>query len=913
MSTATRTRSGRSARSRLTHRLHLETLENRCLLANGFLQGIAYVDVNLNDQFDPADTPMPLALIQLFRSGETTPFRETYTGADGYYLFGDVPPGAYRLVEIPPVGYANQSAQGLSQIDPVTVPSGTTNTLEVRLLDPALLSSTFRDHYVSRVIPENGVRLFGEVPIGFQGGDGVAGQIRLTITRPGLPPVDIRTFCAELEVAADWPDGPFTPYPLHGISPPRGLQIGYLFNTYGIRTDLTPNDAAGLQMAIWEMLYDAPSADPWNTGNFQYVITDPAILARGNFYLSDAAGKVGYAAYHNSTDPRFQSFLGTASLNFGNRPLPAMVDAWKWHDLNGDGRWDTNEPGLPGWTIQALRNGQLVASAITMSDDPATIDVNEEGLYWMDLPAGTYTFREVLQDGWRQTYPGGDGTHTITLTPGEQFYAERGQAVLGNFGNFRPGLAAGTVVQLIPDCVGLQNRGGQANVRIVLERQVGTQFQQVAETTTNSRGEFRFANLNAGTYRVRQIVQGWTELSQPPGTFVIFSGREVTDLSFRNQLPPTEPLRCGGVSGQVTHQVPTCDLPENRGGRAGITVFADANRNNQLDAGELRAITDTAGNYRLESLGAGTYRIVAILGSGQRFIGAGSRDAVLAAFDSRVTGIDFRLEVLPPTPLECVPRITDQPRDLLPTFGGTVPALLASQLGGKQQLVASSLLAEQQAGSVRDRTAFVTGLYLHVLGRSPEPAGLTFWVAQFSAGATRAQMIDVFWNSTEHRAIQVEHYYQSYLGRRADPAGRAAWVAGLQAGLPEEELLARILSSPEYATKSAPDDATFAARLYLQLLGRPAETSGHAAWVRALQSGTTRLDMARSFLGSREANRRVVDALYSNFLGRGVDPAGEQTWLGALTTRRLDWEQVAQMILGSQEYFARVSTQARGG
>src|SRR5262249_8842892 len=159
----------------------------------------------------------------------------TLTDADGYYLFVDVPPGNYRVVETPPDGFTNRSAQGLSQIDPVSVPAGTRNTLLINVLDSAQLSSTFLGLYTDRDIPQTGVPVCGHVPFAFSKGPGPVGQFHLPIDRPGLPPVDIRTFCAELAIATQWPDGGFTPLPIHGILPERGRQIGYLFNHYGVR------------------------------------------------------------------------------------------------------------------------------------------------------------------------------------------------------------------------------------------------------------------------------------------------------------------------------------------------------------------------------------------------------------------------------------------------------------------------------------------------------------------------------------------------------------------------------------------------------------------------------------------------------------------------------------------------------
>ena len=44
-------------------------------------------------------------------------------------------------------------------------------------------------------------------------------------------------------------------------------------------------------------------------------------------------------------------------VNLGNFRLGSIVDGVKYHDLDGDGVRDANEPGLPGWTIYLDTNG----------------------------------------------------------------------------------------------------------------------------------------------------------------------------------------------------------------------------------------------------------------------------------------------------------------------------------------------------------------------------------------------------------------------------------------------------------------------------------------------------------------------------------------------------------------------------
>ncbi|MEP3480196.1 MAG: Calx-beta domain-containing protein [Fuerstiella sp.] len=69
----------------------------------------------------------------------------------------------------------------------------------------------------------------------------------------------------------------------------------------------------------------------------------------------------------------------------------------KFHDVNDNGQRDDGEPGLQGWTIQVLDDdGNVLTSTVTGSDGTYRTGVNE----------GTWNVQEVLQAGWRQSFPG---------------------------------------------------------------------------------------------------------------------------------------------------------------------------------------------------------------------------------------------------------------------------------------------------------------------------------------------------------------------------------------------------------------------------------------------------------------------------------------------------------------------------
>jgi hypothetical protein len=76
-----------------------------------------------------------------------------------------------------------------------------------------------------------------------------------------------------------------------------------------------------------------------------------------------------------------------------------------------------------------------------------------------------------------------------------------------------------------------------------------------------------------------------------------------------------------------------------------------------------------------------------------------------------------------------------------------------------------------------------------------------------------------------------------------------------------------------------------------------------ANWQLALQQGLPRNDVVQGFLFSTESLTRLVDSYYSAFLNRPAEPSGMALWLGAVQNHLLDFGQAAQGILASEENF----------
>ncbi len=98
-------------------------------------------------------------------------------------------------------------------------------------------------------------------------------------------------------------------------------------------------------------------------------------------------------------------------LDFGNRQPVGSVHGIKWNDSDGDGLRDSGDPGIAGVTIYLDLNNNGVfdqpgdISAVTMTDDPNSPE-DMTGHYWLEnVPAGEYYVREIVPEGFLQTFP----------------------------------------------------------------------------------------------------------------------------------------------------------------------------------------------------------------------------------------------------------------------------------------------------------------------------------------------------------------------------------------------------------------------------------------------------------------------------------------------------------------------------
>lgn len=336
------------------------------------------------------------------------------------------------------------------------------------------------------------------------------------------------------------------------------------------------------------------------------------------------------------------------ATSFVTTAFAATVSGVKFNDLNGNGVRDAGEPGLSGVTIFADINGNNVLDAGELS---TTTDVN--GNYsLLGLAAGTVAVREVGVAGWNQTTPGVSlgSEHTVNLATNLTSVADL------NFGNQLAAAVSGSISGTKfndVDADGVLDPGevGLAGVTIFIDANGNNTLDSgEMSAVTNASGQFAFTGLSAGTFTVREQAQaGWSQTF--PGASVdsehlvtLTAGLGLTGVNFGNRL---NAAATGSISGTKFNDLDADSIWDaGEAGLSGVTIYLDTNGNNQLDAGEMSALTNLNGQFSFTGLLPGTFTVREVLQTGwnQTFPVAGlsgEQTVTLGVGNLSLTGINF--------------------------------------------------------------------------------------------------------------------------------------------------------------------------------------------------------------------------------------------------------------------------------
>ncbi|BDO42860.1 DUF4214 domain-containing protein [Cellulomonas sp. NTE-D12] len=202
--------------------------------------------------------------------------------------------------------------------------------------------------------------------------------------------------------------------------------------------------------------------------------------------------------------------------------------------------------------------------------------------------------------------------------------------------------------------------------------------------------------------------------------------------------------------------------------------------------------------------------------------------------------------------------------------------------------------------------SLVRALYVDLLGREGEPAGVEGWAGLVVSGASAGQMVTALTGSTEYAQLRVTAAYKQVLGRDPDASGLAGWVTAIQQGRVGPDDVARLFyESPEFYLLAGNEDHAFVTRLYERMLGREPSAAEVAYWVARVPS-LGRGGVAYTVWQSMEAAQQRSAAYYQTFLGRAPEWNGMVYWAQVMLAQGESAVRVG--IAGSTEYWQRAIT-----
>jgi hypothetical protein len=132
-------------------------------------------------------------------------------------------------------------------------------------------------------------------------------------------------------------------------------------------------------------------------------------------------------------------------------------------------------------------------------------------------------------------------------------------------------------------------------------------------------------------------------------------------------------------------------------------------------------------------------------------------------------------------------------------------------LGGASEgdLARGFLTSAEYQQAHASTTAYLSGLYADVLGRTPDPGELDVWQAAPQGGMSRAALADAFLGAGEADQQLIDRYYSDYPGRAAEPARVAYWLGALQSRQASTAQVAQaLLASDEYFSRAGATGGT---------------------------------------------------------------------------------------------------------
>ncbi|HEX8582594.1 MAG TPA: SdrD B-like domain-containing protein, partial [Acidimicrobiales bacterium] len=289
----------------------------------------------------------------------------------------------------------------------------------------------------------------------------------------------------------------------------------------------------------------------------------------------------------------------TTGLDFGDYRLQS-VSGRTYEDREADGDEDAGDPALGGMTIWV----ETVAdNGVIDPGEPSAVS-DSRGHYMIpDVPVGAYSVRQAPRAGWTCSVAGGCA-RSIAMAPG-------GTAPGIDFGSYRPATVSGVAFD---DA----DRDGARGVDELAAAGVTVVVETVAENGVADPGEPTAVTGPDGAYSIGGLAPRATPyrvLGLPPSgyscTFPEDCDHHVSLLS--GDVAEDRDFGVVGESRVSGTQFEDLDADGDRdGGEPGLsgwTMWVDYDNDGVRDAGEPSDTTDGAGDYSIEEVRLGSFRV----------------------------------------------------------------------------------------------------------------------------------------------------------------------------------------------------------------------------------------------------------------------------------------------------------------
>ncbi|GAA2658384.1 conserved repeat domain-containing protein [Actinosynnema pretiosum] len=587
---------------------------------------------------DDAGAGIPNVTINLFGPTNLT----TTTDATGSYLFANLPPGTYTLVEVQPTGYGDGA-------DTVGSAGGNIVTSDVigniRLTSGAAATgydfAETRSSLAGSVYVDangNGARDAGEtgiagVAVTLTGTDDAGNAVNRPTTTAadggysftGLLSGDYRVDEAQPAGYLDGADTPGTaggtatpPDSITAIDLPAGnAATGYLFGESspsgitGRVVDDAGNGVPGVTITLTGPGAGGPTATTTTGPDGSYAFTG---LTPGSYTITetqpvgygdgpDAVGTAGGTNSPNDTITGIPVTSGSTASGYVFAETRSAIAGSVYDDRNGDGARDPGDTGIGGVLLTLTGTDALGAAVNRTTTTAANGDYSFTGLL-----SGTYRIDETQPAGYL------DGINAVGTAGGTLVPPDTIDAITLPVGTAATAYLFGETVQAGISGRVVDDAGtGIPGVTVTLTGPNGSGTTQT--TTTGPDGSYAFTDLLPGTYVLTE--------SQPAG---YGDGSGAVGAAGGAS---TDPNTIGGITVDSGTAATGYDFTDTRGSLSGA-VYTDVNGSGSRDPGEpgiegvlvtltgtdatgasvnRTATTNATGDYSFTGLLSGTYAV----------------------------------------------------------------------------------------------------------------------------------------------------------------------------------------------------------------------------------------------------------------------------------------------------------------